>query len=164
MRTLLLTAALALCAGAASAEVEPQAVRWQHISKQKQESAKPMDVAELALPLEGKLLARVKLLNRGPATEGVLLRYSLTPKISADAHTAPVGVVPFVIEEKRVPKIGANQFLEVTLDLTPAVTLYLKKIARDDFKLREIRLQLMVSPRRGEKGIKTIESALPIKP
>ncbi len=165
-RVLLSLAALALLAGAAGAEIEPQSVRWQLVSREKRESAKPTDVTQLpalvgdALP--GRLFARVKLLNRGPATEGVLLRYALSSKIGPVDQTLEIQAIPFVVDEKRVPKIGANQFLEVAIDVTNHVNLQLKRLARDEYALRELRLQLMVAPRRGDRSAQTIESSISV--
>lgn len=160
-----------LSAAPAAAEVELQKVRWQLISR-KAAGAKPetREIDTLALApgktIKGRLVARLSFLNRGPAEQGVLLRYSLR------ARTAPLGepgkagwAVPFMIEEKRVPTAAANQFVEVPLDPTVLLNLYLKKLARQLYEPTELKLEVMVEPRRGGKEpLKVIEASLPVRP
>jgi hypothetical protein len=147
--------------------VQLQSVRWQRAASGEGKGAQAVDLAELALkPGEttvAGLRARVKLLNRGPGVEGVLLRYALSGKIAPeDGSVQPILAVPFAIDEKRVPKVGANEFHEVAVDPTAFVNLYLKRLARDGYRLHELRLQIMVSPRRGDKSAQTVETALPV--
>ncbi len=163
----LVLAALALCAGAAGAQIQAQAVRWQLITRRKQESGKPVDVSELALSsgaLRGRLVARVKLFDDGPDAEGILLRYALDGKIApaGDAQFQPLQAIPFSIDEKRVPRMAGKKFLEVPVDVTAAVALQLKRLSMEGFVLRELRLQLMVAPRRGDRAIQSVETSLPV--
>lgn len=165
-----LLALLVLCALPASAEVELQSLRWQLTSKEKTAPGKPLDVTQLSLPaggaLKGRLIAKVRMLNRGAGTEGVLLRYTLSAKIDRlrDDKQAPAWALPFVTdEEKRVPKIGANQYLEADLDPTAFLELYLKRLGREGFRPVELKLQVMVEPRKsGDGAVRLLESSLPV--
>jgi hypothetical protein len=161
---------LLLCAPPAAAEVELQSLRWQLSSKEKAPTGKPLDLTQLTLTpgaaLKGRLSAKVKLLNRGAAVEGVLLRYTVSAKIDRlrEDHQEAAWALPFVTdEEKRVPKVGANQYLETALDPTAFLELYLKRLYREGFWPRELKLQVMVEPRKTDDGqIRILESALPI--
>ena len=163
-----LTLLLLLAALPAAAEVQLESIVWQ--TRYGQRAAKAEDVTRLALPagtaLKGRLRARVKVLNRGEAVEGVLLRYSLTAQLAAtgaaDAAQAPTWAIAFDLDEKRVPKIGANQHFEITLDPTQALSLYLKRVAMGGYWPTALKLQVMLEPRKGAGPLQVIESTLPI--
>lgn len=116
--------------------------------------------------MKGRLLAKLSLLNRGPAVEGILLRYTLASKI------APIGqpqesvlAPPFLLESKRVPKVRANSLYDVVLDPSPGLKLYLKKSHRAGYWPEELRLQVMLEPRRGDKSrVQTLEIPLSLHP
>lgn len=140
--------------GAARAELSIEKVYWQYAKPASRALQNYEDVSELIAPpprLLGRLRAKLILKNRGPRpVEGILLRYSATARL-ADIQTKEAGVwaIPFMIEEKRVPRIGANQILEVPLGPWPLVDLYLRKVARPGFWPDQLKLQAMLEPHRG---------------
>lgn len=155
------------------AEVMIESVSWQLAKPVR--GQKPVYAAITSLPtvpprIDGKLRLRVVLKSRGPLeAEGLLLRYCLSARLAA-AEGAAEGVwaVPFLISEKRVPKVGPNQFLEVILDPSLSVdmplTHYLKRTLASGFWPDQIRVQVMLSPRRGAvEAVKTEEAILPVK-
>lgn len=166
MRTTL-TLLLLLAALPAAAEVQLESIAWQ--TRYGERGAKAAEVTQLALPpgtaLKGRLRAKVKVLNRGEAVEGILLRYSLTAQLAAaasDGAQAPAWAIAFDLDEKRVPRIGANQHFEVTLDPTQALSLYLKRVAMGGYWPTALKLQVMLEPRKGSGPLQVIESTLPI--
>jgi hypothetical protein len=97
--------------------------------------------------------------------EGLLLRYGISARIiPAESREAGLWAVPFILEEKRVPRVGANKIQEVTLNLT-LLGPYLAKLSRAGFKALEIRLEVMVEPRLDQKvPIQILQGILPLKP
>lgn len=165
----LCAAGAVLWAAPARAEIELQSVRWQQMSREKGQAAKPLDIKALSVkeggPLGGRLLAKVKLLNRGAAVEGILLRYAVTAKIAriADPKRPAEWAVPYTIDQTRVPKVGANQFLEASLDPTALTELYLRKIYSQGYWPVELKLQVMLEPRKDNTGaLQVLESSLPL--
>jgi hypothetical protein len=145
-----------------------EAVRWQ-FGAGRPPQRRFADIGELAAPgadLRGRLRARLTVANRGPKEiEGILLRYCLSARISPAAGQAGVWSVPFLIEQKRVPRLGPHQSLETSLDSTELVRLYLKRVARNGFSPTELKLYVMVEPQRGQTApIQTVESTLPLRP
>ncbi len=167
-----LTAAAAIllaALGAARAELSIEKVQWQYAPPAKRAARVYEDVTELSAPppsIAGRLRAKLTLKNRGPRpVEGILLRYSATARL-ADVKTNQAGTwaIPFMIEEKRVPRIGANQILEVPLGPSPLLDLYLRKIARPGFWPDQLKLQAMLEPHRGSVDkIAQTEAVLEIK-
>jgi hypothetical protein len=158
-----------LWAAPARAEVELQSVRWQLTARDRSQGGKPADITALSIKeggaLGGRLAAKVKLLNRGPAVEGILLRYAVTAKIArvAQPKRPAEWAVPFTIDEKRVPKVGANQYLEAKLDPTALTELYLRKIYSQGYWPVELKLQVMLEPRKDNTGaLQVLESSLPV--
>jgi hypothetical protein len=166
--SLALVLAVALCA-AARAEVQLQSITWQTARWEKGKPQKPQDITVLAAApgtkFKGRLLAKLKLLNRGPAVQGVLLRYSVTPKIAPiDKTHEAAWALPIVVEERRVPKVGANQFMDVPIDPTPYVDLNIKRLARDGYAAAEFKIDIMLVPRKGHKGpLQIVSSTLPVQ-
>jgi hypothetical protein len=120
--------------------------------------------------IDGKLRLRVVLKNRGPKeADGLLLRYCLSARLVAAGKSADgVWAVPFLISEKRVPKVGSNRLLEVVLDPSEAVDMplshYLKRTLDSGFWPDQLKLQVMLNPRRGDvEAIATQEIVLPVK-
>ena len=138
--TLAAVAVLALGAGPAAAAVELQKLGWQMTLAQGAgagaavKTAKPIEalaVDPAARKLSGRLMGAARLLNRGAAVEGLLLRYSVTAKIEpVDGSEAAVWTVPFMLETRRVPKVDANKIFDVPLDATIWTELFLKKLQR----------------------------------
>ena len=69
-----------------------------------------------------------------------------------------------MIEERRVPKVGANQFFEVPLEPSALLELYLRKTVSAGFWPDELKLQVMLEPHRGAvETISPMESILPVR-
>ena len=120
--------------------------------------------------IEGKLRVRVTLKNRGPReADGILLMYCLTARLAPlNVQEQGVWAVPFVIEEKRVPKIGPNQKLDVFLDPSRSVDAplnhYLQRTQRAGFWPDQLKLQVMLQPRQGAVTVvRTLKLVLTIK-
>lgn len=150
--------------GPAAAEIRLHKIRWQ--LRPPGAAQKYSDIESIKLSgtqSAGRLRARLTLDNRGPApVEGVLLKYSLSARlVPQEGKHEGVWAVPFLLDEKRVPKIGPNQILEVSLVPAELVTLYLRKIHRAGFFPQDIRIQVMVEPHRGESiPLRTLESII----
>ena len=171
-KTLALAAGLACAALPAAAELELQSVQWQLVQREPGKALKPPtaeDLAELAVApggkLAGRLWAKLKMLNRGPAREALLLRYAVSAKIAPlDKHEVAIWALPFMLGDRRLPKVRANAPLEVPLDPTDEVSLYLRNVFREGFWPEEFRIQVMVQPRKDQKApLKILESSLSLK-
>jgi hypothetical protein len=155
------------------AEVLIKNVGWQSAQGSLGQKAVFQDITSLTtLPprVDGKLRLRVVLENRGPKeADGLLLRYCLSARlIPAGKNAEGVWAVPFLISEKRIPKVGPNRLLEVTLDPSESVDMplnhYLKRTLDSGFWLDQLKLQIMLSPRRGAvESVETHEILLPVK-
>lgn len=162
-------AAMARAAGATTFELE--ALSWQGRSAPGA-AAKFSPIQSLELvkneKVAGRLSAKLNFLNRGPAVEGVLIRYSLEAKIAPIGHPDQAAwAVPFLVDEKRVPKVNANSHVETTLlvgDSDAQIDIYLKNAAFEGYSVQTLRLRAMISPRRGQAApIQVLESELPIQ-
>lgn len=167
MRVLLLAALFGLAARPLSAEVRLQRIDWQVSKKLK---GKPLVFEPVKeLPLQGSrtsggVRALLTLQNRGPKpVEGLLLRYSVTARlIPKEGLGEPVWAVPFMLDERRVPKVGPNQSKEVPLD-TLMLPMYLVRMSRAGLRPDRLKLQVMVDPRPGGRApVQTLESELPV--
>lgn len=157
-----------LAAADAGAELSIEGLTWQRARVERGRVVAWEDAASLtdAPPkLEARLRARLTLKNRGPkAAEGVLIRYSMTGRIKAVGGEAPDGTwgVPFAVDERRVPKVGANKIQDVFLTLSPGLELYLGKLARAGWWPDRVKLQAMVEPHKGATATRTVESVLEV--
>ncbi|MEK7382307.1 MAG: hypothetical protein AAB262_03365, partial [Elusimicrobiota bacterium] len=116
--------------------------------------------------LESRLRARLVLKNRGPRTsEAILLRYSLTARLAQAGGGVSDGVwaIPFLIEERRVAKVGPNKVLEVPLAMSPGLELHLRRLSRSGWWPDRLRLQVMLEPHPGVRTIQTLEDVLEVK-
>ena len=169
LKTLAVAAALAAAtAGAAAAEISLESVSWQvgRVAAGRVVSWQNVTVLEDGPPkLDNRLRARLVLKNAGPAEEGLLVRYSMTTRVvpSKDAPGGGSWAVPFSVDERRVPRIGADKTLEVPLDASPALDLYLRRIARAGWWPDRIKIQVMLEPRSGSKTISVVEAVLEVK-
>jgi hypothetical protein len=111
--------------------------------------------------------ARLTLKNRGPVVaEGILLRYSMTGRV------APIGAakaegswgIPFMVDEKRVPKVGPNKTMDVFLTTSPALERYLNRISRAGWWPDRVKLQAMIEPHKGASVVQTLETILEVAP
>ncbi len=164
----LILAFAALGAANARAELFLENVSWQRARAEKGRPVVWEDASKLvdAPPkLESHLRARLTLKNRGPkAAEGVLLRYSMTGRVSPVDGGAAEGTwgVPFSVSEKRVPKVGPNKTLDVYLTTSPALELYLAKLARAGWWPDRVKLQVMIEPHRGAVAVSALETVLEV--
>lgn len=168
-KTALLCAGLVFRSVLALAEIQLQSIQWQLARPDDKKIATAQSIATLdidpGMPIKGKLQAKLTLLNRGAAVEGILLRYTLSARISPlSSPQEAVWVPPFVLESKRVPKVKANSRYDVSLDPSAALKLYLKRMYRAGYWPEELKLQVTLEPRRGDKGrLQTLETPLGFK-
>lgn len=158
----------ALAAANAGAELVMENVSWQ--------KGKPSGVRAVAWEdagtvidgppkLDSRLRARLTLKNRGPKpAEGILLRYSMTARVlpvSGD-KTEGTWAIPFMVDEKRVPRVGPNKTVDVFLVTSPALELYFAKVARAGWWPDRVKLQVMVEPHVGATELQSLESVLEV--
>ena len=170
LKALSLAAALAAAgAGAASAEIVLEGVHWQEGLVESGRVAAWRDVKVLgdAPPnARRRLRARLVLKNDGPKEEeGLLLRFSLTARVTPADGAAAEGswAVPFIVDEKRVPKIGPDKMIDAPLDAGAALDLYLRRLARAGWRPDRIKIQAMIEPRPGTKRVQVAEDVLEIQ-
>jgi hypothetical protein len=166
---LVLAAALfAAGTGTLSAEVALEGVHWQvgRLERGRVVAWQDVRVLEDGPPkLDNRLRARVVLKNRSAKDEdGLLLRYSMTARIAPAKNSPGEGTwaIPFVVEERRVPKVGGNRVVEVPLDAGSLVELYLKRLSREGWWPDRIKIQAMIEPRTGAATIQTVEDVLEV--
>ncbi|MBI5884007.1 MAG: hypothetical protein HZB91_12995 [Elusimicrobia bacterium] len=153
----------------AQAEIRLEGVRW--LASQGLTPARRFEEITVA-PLyrgflKGRVRARVKVRNASPGSaEGILLRYAMSARLlpmgaPASAAERAAWAVPFLVEEKRIPRIGAQQTIEANLELTTLLKLYAARLKRAGYRALELKLQVMVEPHLGEKGdIQLVESVI----
>jgi hypothetical protein len=169
LKALAAAALVAAAAGAASAEVALEGVHWQVGRAEAGRAAVWQDVKTLVQKppkLDSRLRARLVLSNRGAQDEeGLLLRYSLTARLAPAAGAPAEGawVVPFSVEEKRVPRVGASKMIEVPLDASPALDLYLRRVARAGWWPDAVKISVMLEPRAGSKTLPLVEDVVEIR-
>lgn len=171
MRTLvgiLLLAAAFSAAGASSAwaEISLESVHWQKGRVEGGRVTSWQDVKTLAdapKPAD-RMRARLILKNDGKQTEeGLLLRYSLSARVLPDGAAADgAWAVPFIVDAKHVPKVGAEKTIEVPLDAGAALDLYLRRMARAGWGPDRIRIQVMLEPHHGSKTLQLVEDVLEV--
>ncbi len=150
------------------AELFLESVSWQRARVEKSRVVSWEDADRLLNgppKLNTRLRARLTLKNRGPVpAEGILLRYSMTGSVApiAGEKTESVWGVPFMVDEKRVPKVGPNKTQDVYLPVSSALGLYLAKLARAGWWPDRVRLQVMIEPHRGAVAVQALESALEV--
>lgn len=168
LKVLFVAAAIAAAAtGTSSAEVALEGVHWQVGHVEGGRVAYWQDVKSLpAAPKPAdRMRARLVLKNAGPqAEEGLLLRYSLTARVvSGDGPAAGAAwAVPFVIDERRVPKVAADKVIDVPIDAGAPVDLYLRRVARAGWRPDRLKIQVMLEPHRGCKTLQIVEDVLDV--
>ena len=159
-KALVLAAAFAAAgASPASSELALESVHWQAGRVEGGRVTSWRDVKALA----DRMRARLVLKNDGPRNEeGLLLRYSLTARVlPADGGGADgAWAVPFLVDEKRVPKVGAEKTVEVSIDAGAAIDLYLRRMARAGWRPDRIKIQVMLEPHHGSKTLQIVEDVL----
>lgn len=165
VRAVVLAAALAAAAGRASAELAFDGVRWQAGRVEHGRVAAWQDVkvvSEAPPKLTDRLRAHLFLKNRGAhAVEGVLIRFSMTARVSpGGAAAAGTWAIPFAVDEKRVPFVAPGKTVEVVLDSSPALDLYLRRLARAGWWPDRLRMQVMLEPHAGSASLQTAEDVV----
>ena len=160
-----------LAADPAGAEINLQKIGWQLQKRVRgvAPKAKAEEVSSARLEgakLPGKLEARITLLNRGPKpAEGILLKYSVAARIAPRGkREAGAWAVPYMIGERRVPRVGANQLKHVPLDLG-ILSSYLLGVQRTGFAADSLKVQVMLEPHPGQDAtLQTLENVIPLSP
>jgi len=169
LKVLVLAAAVAAAgAGRASAELSLDGVQWQAARVERGRVAAWQDVKVVA-NAPPKILNRLRvhllLKNRGAKpVEGVLLRFAMTARLSPmeGAPTEGSWAIPFAIGEKRVPYVGANKTVEVTLDPGDDLVIYLRRMVRAGWWPDRLKMQVMLDLHPGSASIQTGEDVLEI--
>ena len=166
-RVLSILAFAAVIFANARAELLLEGVSWQRARIEKTRVASWEDdvvVVDGPPKLDTRLRARLTLVNRGPAAaEGILLRYSMTGRIAPIAGKSEgVWGIAFMVDGKRVPKVGPNKTMEVYLTTSPALELYLAKLARAGWWPDRVKLQVMIEPHLGATAVQSLESVLEV--
>lgn len=158
----------AFAAAGARAELSIESVGWQRARMERGRAVAWEDLSGVVdgpPKLDVRLRARLTLKNRGPkAAEGILLRYSMTGRVAPIAVEKAEGSwgVPFTVDEKRVPKVGPNKTQDVYLTTSPALELYLAKLARAGWWPDRVKLQVMIEPHPGATSVQSLESVLEV--
>lgn len=170
LKALSLAAALAAAgAGRASAEILLEGVHWQvgHVEGGRVAAWQDLKVLDDGPPkLDNRLRARLVIKNDGAKDEdGLLLRFSLTARVAPAAGAVAEGTwaVPFIVDEKRVPKVGAGKMIEAPLDAGAALDLYVRRLARAGWWPDRIKVQAMIEPRPGTKAVNIVEDVLEVR-
>ena len=164
---LLIALAATLVAASAAAELTLESARWQ-VARVRSWG----DVLRLEdgpPKLDSRLRALLTLKNAGekPA-EGILLRYSMTARvvpdggIKNDEKSEGVWSIPFMVDERRVPKVGPHKAVDVPLSTSPALRIYLNKLSRVGWWPDRVKLQVMIEPHRGTAVVQSLESAIEV--
>jgi hypothetical protein len=156
-------------AGTAAAELVLESVGWQ--SGRVERPPRPIkfeDAATVSLPRKGapRLRAQASLKNRGPkSVEGILVRYTVAARLVPDRAVAAEAAwaLPFVVDERRVPKIGPNQVLAVPLTLTPNLENYLKRLVRQGFRANALKVSAMIETH-ADGAVRVQEAVLEVTP
>src|SRR5437899_2229724 len=91
----------------ARAEIDLVSVQWQLVRREPGKALKPPTAENLSAlslapggKLSGRLKAKLKLLNRGPEIEAVLLRYAVSAKIAPlDGRQAAAWALAFMLSD-----------------------------------------------------------------
>lgn len=169
IRVLSVLAFAALAAAGARAELLLDSLSWQRARVGTSRVVVWEDAGQVVdgpPKLEARLRARLTLKNRGPVpAEGILLRYSMTGRVLPidGAKADGVWAVPFMVDERRVPKVGPNKTQDVYLTTSPALELYLAKLARAGWWADRVKLQVMIEPHPGTVEVRSLENVLEVK-
>jgi hypothetical protein len=112
--------------------------------------------------------AEVILTNDGPQPqEAMLMRYAVAVrlvKIQGESKKEAVWSIPFILEDKRIPKIRAQETRIIPIYLNRVVLQsYLKRVHRAGFWPEALRIHVVLEPRAGETfKDRILESILPI--
>ena len=88
----------------------------------------------------------------------------MTARVVPSSSTADGSwAIPFVVEERRVPKVGPNQVIEVPLETGAALDLYMRRVARAGWWPDRVKLQVMLEPHAGSSALQIVEDVVEIK-
>lgn len=168
-RTVLAAALAAAGAGPVFAELVLESAGWQ--KGRVERPARPPkyeDAASAPLPKHGpaRLRAKAVLKNRGPkSVEGILLRYVVSARLVPDRDVAAEAAwaLPFSVDERRVPKIGPNQLLDVPLTVSPALDDYLKRLKRQGLRANALKVQVQIDTH-ADGAVVIREAVLAVEP
>lgn len=159
-----------LGAAPVSAEVTIDRMNWQLALQMRKQKRIYHDISQWLFPPSPKVKTRpralVRLSNKsGKAETAVLLRYSITPRLRR-IGTSEKGLwmVPFVVEERRIPNLKGGQSKDIPLYLNRvAFGAYLKRMYRAGYWPDALRVEVMIEPKPGETFSKRLRRAvLPI--
>lgn len=147
---------LGVCSGPALAQVAVRGVRWQVGLKSGKPGGVFHDAKTWLLPpgsAGGRVRAMVSLSNRGARSQdAVLVRFSVSARLAKEPGGESLWAVPFILEDRRVPKIRAGAGLEVAVPVNrAALAAYLQRLHGAGFWPDALRIEVMVEPRRGEE-------------
>lgn len=146
-------------AAALRAEVVVGDLHWQVAARSARPGSRPLfhDSQQWLLPpagrAAGQVRAMVTLVNKSTRSEEALLvRFSISAKLAPVAKEAEgVWAVPFLLDERHIPRVRAGESKEVPIPLNRTVfAAHLKRKARTGLWPDALRIQLMVEPRSGE--------------
>lgn len=114
-------------------------------------------IESLLLPPDAKPAAVLRAVltvdNEGPRVEsGVVIRFSISARVKR-VGTEGEGTwsVPFLLEERHVPRVAAGRGVKVTLPVNRvALVGHLKKLRAAGFWPDALRIDALVEPKRGE--------------
>ncbi len=148
--------------GVAGAQVQLQNLHWQVAARSPRPGGKPLyhDAQQWLRPPDaraaGQIRAMVTLVNRSTRSEeAVLLRYAVSARLAPVAgESEGVWTVPFLLEEKHIPKVKAGGSREVPIPLNRTVFgAYLRRKGRTELWPDALRIQVMIEPRSGETSL-----------
>jgi len=167
----LLAAGLWACPVLVGAEVRIGDVGWQVALDVRNPKSPFHDISQWMFPPSPTVRVRprimVKLLNDASRPEtAMLLRYAFSARLKRIGDEAPgTWAVPFVVEERHVPRVGPGASLKVPVNVNRvAMTAYLKRMYRAGFWPDAFRANVMVEPRPGDRlDGRIVEKPLPVQ-
>lgn len=99
----------------------------------------------------------------GKAVEGLVLRYVAVAKLKkVGSSDEGVWVLPFRLEERRIPRLSAGALKRVPID-TIRLEVYLRELRRTGYWPETLKIQVMMQPKPGVPLEKTmIEADFPV--
>ncbi|MFC1678673.1 hypothetical protein ACFL2T_00435 [Elusimicrobiota bacterium] len=141
----------------ARTEVTITDIGWQLALQVKKKRRAYHDIERWLFPPSPNVKLRpravVSLTNKNPRAESaVLLRYSFSARLRKIGEDEPgIWTLPFLLEERHIPRIAANTTKEFPLALNRvALGSYLKRMYRSGHWPDAFRVRVMVEPRAGE--------------
>jgi hypothetical protein len=162
---------LGLCALPGAAEVRIEDLGWQLAVDVRNPKSAFHDVGQWLFPPNPTVKVRpriaVKLKNASPRTEtAVLLRYAFSARLKrVSGEGQGTWVVPFLVEERHVPRVGAGEDETVFINLNRvALSGYLKRMFHAGYWPDALRANVMVEPRPGDSlDGRVAEKTLPVQ-